>query len=635
MRKAWPGILAVLAIWALCRPYGGVIGDAILYMGRGLADLDPGGVGRDAMFREDGQSAFSVYPLIVDGVLSHLGIAATGMTLAIVNLIAWIAALALLSRALTEGRLRWAILILVAAAPTSYGAHGIFGFAEPIAAPRGLAEAAVLAGLSVFIRGRNLIALVFVATGALFNPIMAFAAAVIILVVLASTDRRWLIGIGVIALATLAAAWLGLPLASRLFARFDPEWFDLLTGRLPFLFPSLWPLEAYSSITVRMTTLAMAAGFMRGRSRAVFISVIGVGVGGLAAAYVFGDRLNLMLVVQAQLWRSLWLVASLGASGLAICAAELWRRGAAYRLCFGLICLAWVGSTLPGVAFGSSALALAVLWSARAGRSMSPWAQGAMWLITGLLLLHIEGATAIELAGMIQGMPPGTELFRQYVLASYLHLLPVVILLTVYLNNERMRLPPTLAAIGSLCLAALAVTTWDSRAPRRISLESGRPPEELAALIGDVHRDMLWLPAGAEPWFWFHTPNWGADFQGAGMVFSRPLAMFWAQRMHELVALGILDKGTMTPFATPVTQALPVLTKSAILSLCLRVDGPAVIVAGLETADTIPSGIEVTVWRLPVPQYSTFVVDGEVDWNRVEAYVVIKCDAVRQKQAKR
>ena len=93
--------------------------------------------------------------------------------------------------------------------------------------------------------------------------------------------------------------------------------------------------------------------------------------------------------------------------------------------------------------------------------------------------------------------------------------------------------------------------------------------------------------------------------------------------------------GLPAPQATSAVSISPILGKGDIVTGVRGTTDGDVIVAGLETADTIPSGIEVTVWRLPVPQYSAFVVDGEVDWNRVEAYVVIKCDAVRQKQAKR
>ena len=60
-------IAALLVLWLFCHPYFGNNRGSLIYTARALADLDPGGVGQDAMFRLDGQSAFTVFtPLFRD-----------------------------------------------------------------------------------------------------------------------------------------------------------------------------------------------------------------------------------------------------------------------------------------------------------------------------------------------------------------------------------------------------------------------------------------------------------------------------------------------------------------------------------------------------------------------------------------
>ena len=86
------------AIFALAHPYRGIVGDADIYIGRGLADLDPAGIGRDLMFRFDGQSSFSVFTIITRALLrvtspeyasQILSLAATGVWFAGLSLLVW------------------------------------------------------------------------------------------------------------------------------------------------------------------------------------------------------------------------------------------------------------------------------------------------------------------------------------------------------------------------------------------------------------------------------------------------------------------------------------------------------------------------------------------------------------------
>ena len=66
---------AAIAVAAfLNHPFGGITGDAKIYIGRALADIDPDNVGRDLMFRLDGQSGFTVFRPLARWLVAHLGL---------------------------------------------------------------------------------------------------------------------------------------------------------------------------------------------------------------------------------------------------------------------------------------------------------------------------------------------------------------------------------------------------------------------------------------------------------------------------------------------------------------------------------------------------------------------------------
>src|SRR5262249_25137115 len=129
-------VSAAAAVFALSRPYAGIVGDARLYIGRGLADLDPMGVGRDIAFLNDGQSAFSIFPMLITRFIVLMGPSGAAQVLAAVGLAVWFAALVALARSIGTNRGPWLIPLCVAVLPFFYGAFQVLRFAEALAVPR-------------------------------------------------------------------------------------------------------------------------------------------------------------------------------------------------------------------------------------------------------------------------------------------------------------------------------------------------------------------------------------------------------------------------------------------------------------------------------------------------------------------
>ncbi len=122
--------LIALMVWALTHCYPGIIGDGAVYVARVLADFDPNGVGRDMMFVHDGQSQYSVFPILLDHLVATIGTERTGLLLAFASMAAWTAALAYFAKHYGPRYFIPIVILFVALLPVNYGAPMRFGFSE-------------------------------------------------------------------------------------------------------------------------------------------------------------------------------------------------------------------------------------------------------------------------------------------------------------------------------------------------------------------------------------------------------------------------------------------------------------------------------------------------------------------------
>ena len=202
VRRPWR---ASAPLWAslpplmlLLHPYRGLVQDARIYLGRGVADHDPAGVGRDIVFADDAQTGFTLLRGVIRTLLDGMAPRDAAMGLALGGSLLWLGAALALSRSLAAAmargeaadRLAWAAMVAVLALPAQYGAFDTFAYAETIATPRVFAEAAVLAGLAMLLGGRRAGGLLLLALALALHPLMALPGLGIAAVVLVREDRR-------------------------------------------------------------------------------------------------------------------------------------------------------------------------------------------------------------------------------------------------------------------------------------------------------------------------------------------------------------------------------------------------------------------------------------------------------------
>jgi hypothetical protein len=617
-------LAACAAIFLLLRPYYGLDHDAVIYMGRGLADLDPDGVGRDIMFRFDGQSRFSVFSRLVDGLIPALGLAAAAKSLAFAGCALWFAALAALASRLACASALWALLLLVACFDSAYGGFGVFHFAEPFATPRPFAEAFVLAAFAALLSDRRWTAGLCLVAAVGFHPIIAAPGCLVALLYEGLKDRRIFVAALLGGAGLLVAALAGAPLLERLTARIDPQWAAIISVRSDYIFLTEWPAGAWIAILRQASTLLLAASLAPRRAQRLLFCVAGAVGLGLAASYLLGDLLMRELAAQAQSWRGLWLAAAFAPLALGLAAPALWREGSQGRIVLVLLVTSWILRAAPESAF--LALVAALAWWSRARWSHISLAllERALFTLCGLCALCVLGAALWFAREYVRAAPSADSVLPSVLRAgepAYIPLLLIALAILVAARRPR----PLLAVCATAVAAPLAVFCWANE-PFPLRSADVRP-QALEAIVAPHEGEVLWLNDKLAPWVWLGRANWASHVQGAGGLFSRGLALVWRERMGFLHDLGWVTDGALTPRPGDGVD-FPPFTRGALERLCGRADAPAFVVGAVESPNALPPGLEARFWRGPM-RFSLHLSGAAPQWTPIEHYAIFDCAAYR------
>jgi len=550
------GTVSVAAVWIFTHPYVGVSRDAIVYVGRAMADLYPAGVGRELDYVHDGQSGFSLYPRLLHWAAAALGPGAAAEALSAAGLACWIAAATFLLARFANGVRLWAAMICLAAMPPDYGFLNVYHYAEVLALPRAMAEAAGLAALGFFYRDRLFAALACAVVAASLHPLMALPVLGVLLILLCLRDRRWLILAAAGLAAVLVAAAAGAPLAARLFERFDPTWRAVIALRTPPVFIPQWTQASWGLLTCQLATVLLAGTTVERPPRALFLSIAAVAVAGVAVSLAPS-----VLLAQLQPWRAQWLLAAAAAASTPFLAEALWRRGAASRAAIAALALAWLArdSIAAALVAGLAALALAA-WPR--GRAFPRPLELGLWAILTGVAIATEGARA---AVCLTNFAGAARFPMASLNATGLIGLPAAALAAILAVSRR-----ELAGARSAALALAAATialiaaagVWDDRPPftRWSESVSRAPPLKAMLAPGFVY----WLGDYGVNWLVTGAPEWWSTFQGAGVVFDRGQAMDWSRRRGVARDAGLMSK----------PGRLADVTTAGLTRLCRASDGP-------------------------------------------------------------
>jgi hypothetical protein len=612
------------ACWALAHPYAGIVHDARIYIGRVIADLDPAGLGHDMMFAHDGQFAFSLFPLLIRGLVAHLGPGAAAKIVSAVGCLCSFAAALILTMQLVRGRAVWLIMVLASVLPHAYGSQ-VFQTAETMAVPRPFAEAAILLSLAALISGRPRSAMALVLVGFLLHPIMALPG-VGVLAIMYGRDWRVIAAAFVAAFCALLFALLGVPVFDRLFVTIDSEWLDFLLHISSYLSPLQWTPYDWGAVVVQSASIAIAADLLVGRARRVFVASLAVGLGGLFAALLFGDILRSLLAFQMQFWRTIWLLAALAPLAYGVCVIRLGpeaARAGIGRVTLSILTLGFFSSPDLGVGLAIAALALVAHFGRPA--TLRPRYLAALAAAAIGLTLFAYAHALIDFFHFFERMPAGGSLALYCALRFSVAALPICLLAAVWYWAK----PPSFAAqplgmLGGTAAALAASMFWASLPHTSGDLDSGRDPGAFASVLHEQSGEVLWVGGGAESWYLIGRPQWASGLQAVSAVFSRPLAMLWRERAQVLLDNGLASRNIFEPRKQIEGSAILTVTREAVDALCARDDAPVAVIFPVEKNKPVAENLNAVIWTPPHPKYISDANDRMI-WHEIDRYAAVPC----------
>ncbi len=535
--------LAAAILWLLATPYQGIIQDARLYALMALHRLRPTAYDADIWFLGGSQDDWSIFSALYAPVVSALGLNRGAMTMTLLCGLLFVLAAGVLSRALVRGPGRWLALLSLVALPLCYSANDLFYVREGFATARGLAVPLSMLGVAWAIAGRRAPSLAIHALAFAIHPIMALGPAAISVLVLAG--RRLQLALLVFGLAALGAIFLAGELG---FLRLlDGKWFYFVQHS-PLIFIASWVAADLSAFLAWFSLLLIAGRYGQYPVRRVYRLGALVGATGVIAA-LLADRIPVLLVLQAQLWRCLWFVQVLGvvavvdlASRYLIRARAPHRGHALLAVLLALSLRAWLGWLLLAcwlfLRTGGGRY-LHALIRATAERKQWLWVISA--ILAAMLLPGYWASLSLVFASSDADRGASSDLARGLMLSGGFGLVPIAAWWVIS-RWQSARHGSALLVAGLAGGLAAGVAAWDDRGAdlryqesRYVAGGAGRLFDAWIA-PGDV---VYWHQNPERTWFELGTAAYASAAHCSGQVFSERRIRMLESRLGRIVTASL------------------------------------------------------------------------------------------------
>lgn len=530
--------LLVVVLWATTRPYQGFAHDAQLYLVQALHWLDPSGFAADLFFAYGSQDAYSVSSALYAPLVAVAGPSRAHLVALVLGHAFWLAALWFMALVLFgRGDRAMAAVVAVIVMVPIYNS-GALQYGELVATPRVPVEALSMAAIAAICMGRGLVAGAILICAFALHPVMTLPT----LALVAMMRFRWSVlvvaavaGLGVV----LGLGFAGIDPFMRILERMDPAWFGVVHARTPAAFVPNWILQGLVLSVVPVVSAGLVAVYGGPVPRRLARVVLVLAPTLVLVGWVAGEKFADLLVLNLQLWRSLWLLMLLGNCLVPAAYAILPREGRGRALFLAAVaanvCEARFGfAALP---FASAALSIAALCAAAATRGpmrhrgIARVASSGMTALATLLFLGEIAAVALQPHAM-----SALDVLQRCVLVF----VAGALLLAIARHKVRLTLPVLALVAGTVVWTAAIV---DQRNDRMVFLSGNAPvdPAFVAALEG---RTVYWEGGPEFLWFRLRQPSYFSCYQAAGAMFFRETAMEHARRAAVLRGLNTADFST-------------------------------------------------------------------------------------------
>jgi hypothetical protein len=531
----------LVALWAAMHRYKSVSGDAELYAVQAMARIHRG-LASDLFLQNASQDRYTVFSSFYAACIDRLGLRQGALSLAMVFKIWLFVAAWVLARTLSSTRAAFIAVAFLIITDGTYGAFGVFRYAEDWLTARSPAEALVVTALALYFRGLRLIGWLIALCALFVHPLMALPG-LLVLACLSLSFRAGVIAavIGILICLGIAFGAVYQPSDVKILAVMDAEWYEVVRERSVFLFLQYWHVGDWTRNARPFLSLALTALVLPdARVRKLCIASILVGGTGLAVALIGSLVGPIAVMIQGQAWRWEWITCFVSVLLLAPAAAAMYRDTRCGPLCAVLLIAGWTFMPVDGAACVALAL---LLWLARehidsrTARSLL-WAGGALAIII-LAWASLTSWTAAFAPAADSGREALSSSRIRNILGLGVPAVALVLGLSYWIGRTR---SPTVLALISCFLGASAACVLPSAL--RDTQRNGATAEitEFAdwrqaipptsnVYVAPVHN------SAAFAWFTLERPSYLSVDQSAGVVFSRAVAMEVKRRSQVLLPI--------------------------------------------------------------------------------------------------
>jgi hypothetical protein len=490
-----------MLLWSLEHHYLGLGGDARLYAVQALARIHPN-LFTDLFLRDASQDSYTLFSSLYALCIGLIGLGNAALTLTLAFKVLFFSASWVLARRLVDGPSAFLAVALLILIPGTYGAFGVFQYAEDCLTARSAAEALVVTAIACSICGRRLSGLLIVCGAMLLHPLMALPG-LLWLVCLWLPFRVNALGAAagiLLALAiTAIACWR--PLSTHGLVVIDAAWLEIVRERSQFLLLQFWrakdwSLNARPFLSLSLSVLAIDDA----RVRKAGATAILVGGTGLTLALIASLVGPVSILLQGQAWRWVWVTSFAGVLLLVSTLRALWRTDRCGGLCALLVICGWTFSTIGG----TICLAFALI----------------LWLVRDL----INDRVAKYLHGM-------------RTLLEFLSLSAIGVF-TSWIRGQRrvIVLSLTMGGLLAACLYCVPRALHDGTGVGAAEFDGYSDwrraiPPDSNVLVAPVRN------SAAFAWFTLERPSYLTVDQSSGVVFSRATALEVKRRSQVLLPL--------------------------------------------------------------------------------------------------
>lgn len=533
--------LLIAGLYLLLHPYRGLVHDSRLYTLQALSHLHPELYANDIFLKYGSQDSYTLFTPLYAAIVSVLGAEPAASLVTFVSVLALLLAAWFLARTLMPAAFSWLAVGVLVLTPGFYGSGETFSVLEGFVTPRLPAEALVLFSLTAWLRERRLLAAALLLAGMLLHPIMSFPA-ILLLAFMSSHPPQWrrlwpLALVGALITALALVGWL--PIARW---QFDAAWWPM-ADRVPHLVLGHWTVHDWARIATLFATLNFAWLYLPGAAQRLALGILITCVITLFLSWVGGDLLKLVLVVQGQAWRSLWLATATSALMLPWVVACAWR-GPPLRRCAVLLLLsAWfVGPVSLAMYFSIPAVITAACSGMRLPDRYARYSMLGAVILLAVIILCLLAATWSEYGGIdtqsnVPSWPQTLHALCKDGLLPCAVLLGVWYLAANYSSSRTATVSLTLIVAAPVMLVATAAArSWSVETYPQASREAFATWRAMIPPGSDV----LWAtkfvpdsdPMGA--WLLLERPSYYSSVQVNSGLFSRPAAIELRRRAETI-----------------------------------------------------------------------------------------------------